>query len=73
MQIQVSVDKNRHLCIAGDRSASSESNSWKIIRQERPTGTLQRKFELPEDANISHLSAKLAEGLLTITVAKLDV
>ena len=67
------VDKEQNLCIKGERLNPADSKGWKYNQQERETGTLQRKFELPEDADTSNLSAKLVEGVLTITVNKLDI
>ena len=70
--VQVEVDKEQNLCIKGERLTPADSKEWKYNQQERETGTLQRKFELPEDADTSNVSAKLVEGVLTITVNKLD-
>lgn len=70
--VQVEVDQEQKLCIKGERLTPADSQGWKYNQQEREAGTLQRKFELPEDADTSNISAKLVEGVLTITVNKLD-
>lgn len=49
-----------------------EEEGCKYIRLERRVPQkLQRKFKLPEDANMSAISAKCENGVLTIVVEKL--
>lgn len=49
-----------------------EEEGCKYIRLERRVPhKLLRKFKLPEDANVSAISAKCENGVLTIVVEKL--
>lgn len=49
-----------------------EEEGCKYIRLERRVPQkLLRKFKLPEDANVSAISAKCENGVLTIVVEKL--
>lgn len=49
-----------------------EEEGCKCIRLERRVPQkLLRKFKLPEDANVSAISAKCENGVLTIVVEKL--
>lgn len=49
-----------------------EEEGCKYIRLERRVPQkLLRKFKLPEDANVSAISAKCENGFLTIVVEKL--
>lgn len=51
----------------------SEDSTVKTIRSERFSGTVKRSFTLSEDVNEDSISAKLDNGVLTITLAKREV
>ena len=60
------------MCIKAERHTSANS-TCKYTKQERHIGTLERMFELPEDADVGQVSAKLADGVLTIRINKLHI
>ena len=65
--------KERHLHVSGTR----ESNTWgekdKVLRQERRFGKFHRTFSLPEGINEQAVSAKFIDGVLEITIPKVEV
>lgn len=68
--IKVQVDKERRLIVSGDRKKEEMEVSWKQQKQERRFGAFQRKFQLPEDADVNKIQGKAENGVLTITVKK---
>lgn len=73
--IQVTVEDERSLVIRsyGKRKREDgEEEGCKYIRLERRAPQkLLRKFRLPENADVSSISAKCENGVLTIVVEKL--
>jgi HSP20 family protein len=66
----VLVDINaRRLSIEAVRK---EVKDLKYNRKESFTGTYKRSFILPDDADAENISAAMEDGVLTVTVAKLD-
>ncbi|KAL9247248.1 hypothetical protein vseg_020700 [Gypsophila vaccaria] len=74
--VQVQVEDNNVLVIRSNgkrkRDDTEEEKGCKYLKLER-TGVqkLMRKFRLPQDADMSSISAKCENGVLTVTVAKL--
>eukprot|EP00775_Hariotina_reticulata_P012159 gene12159-12297_t len=62
--------KDRVLKLSGERKAPAdwESSSWQ--QKERRFGSFERAWQLPEDADSQGISAKVTEGVLTVTVPK---
>ncbi|XWS20016.1 hypothetical protein CRYUN_Cryun31cG0065400 [Craigia yunnanensis] len=73
--IQVTVENENTLVIksGGKRKREEvEEEGCKYIRLERkPPQKLMRKFRLPENANVSAITAKCENGVLTVVVEKL--
>uniref|UniRef100_A0A2P2JAI5 Heat-shock protein n=1 Tax=Rhizophora mucronata TaxID=61149 RepID=A0A2P2JAI5_RHIMU len=72
--IQVTVEDEKTLVIksGGKRKREDgEEEGCKYIRLERRAPQkLMRKFRLPEDANVSAITAKCENGVLTVVVEK---
>ena len=72
--VQVQTKDNK-LTIAGKRERSSQSqegdNSSKQ-RYERTFGKFSRQLRLPEDADSNNIKAKVDDGVLTVTISKLE-
>lgn len=67
--LSIKLSKERVLTISGERKSAVEDD--KMLKQrERGFGPFERRWELPEDADSEGISAKVAEGVLTITVPK---
>ncbi|XVF86960.1 hypothetical protein PTKIN_Ptkin18bG0082400 [Pterospermum kingtungense] len=73
--IQVAVEDENTLVIrsGGKRKREEvEEEGCKYIRLERkPPQKLMRKFRLPENANVSAITARCENGVLTVVVEKL--
>ncbi|DBA73956.1 hypothetical protein WJX77_003207 [Trebouxia sp. C0004] len=69
--IKVQVDKDRKLIVSGERKQEDMDVNWRQQKQERRFGAFQRKFQLPEDADVSKIQGKAENGVLTITISKI--
>ncbi len=69
--MQVQVDKDRKLIVSGERKQEEMDVNWRQQKQERRFGAFQRKFQLPEDADVSKIQGKAESGVLTITISKI--
>ena len=56
--LQVQVDKDRKLIISGERKKEEMDVNWRQQKQERRFGAFQRKFQLPEDADVDKIMGK---------------
>jgi len=62
--------KGKNLSIAGERNLRSEGDNMKYYRREREAGSFSRIIGLPGDIDADSVKAKLANGILEVTVAK---
>lgn len=73
--IQVTVEDENTLVIRSNgkrKREDGEEESCKYIRLERrPPRKLLRKFRLPDNCNLSSITAKCENGVLTVVVEKL--
>ncbi|XP_042052345.1 17.4 kDa class III heat shock protein-like [Salvia splendens] len=73
--IQVTVEEENTLVIKSNgkrKREEGEEEGCKYIRLERrPPQKLTRKFRLPDNCNVSAISAKCENGVLTVVVKKL--
>lgn len=67
--IELEVKDNR-LFVSGERKASLEKE--KVLRSERRYGKFSRIFTLPQDVNTDAIEARFEEGVLTVTVPKVE-
>ncbi len=63
----------KSITISGERKISDEDANARYHRREREAGRFSRILELPGDINTDKVEAGLADGILTITVAKAEV
>ena len=69
----ISVEiKGKELVISGERRFIKDVSGTSYHIMERAYGPFYRKFLLPDDVDTSKISANLQNGLLTITVLKLN-
>jgi HSP20 family protein len=66
--LQVQVEDNKLMIDAA--RADPDHADLKCVRQEFPVVDYQAAYELPDDVDASAIGAKLANGILTITLAK---
>jgi HSP20 family protein len=65
--LSIKLSKDRVLTVSGQRSPPVEEG---FSQKERLYGPFSRSWALPDDADSEGISAKVAEGVLTITVPK---
>lgn len=65
--LSIKLSKERVLTLSGQRSPPVEEG---FSQKERLFGAFSRTWTLPEDADSEGISAKVAEGVLTVTVPK---
>lgn len=69
--VKISVD-NGVLTIRGERHQEQEEKGKKYHRVERFFGTFVRSFTLPDNIDEKHIDASFKDGMLTLTVPKLE-
>jgi HSP20 family molecular chaperone IbpA len=67
--LSIKLSQERVLTISGERKPAYYDAST-LQQQERAVGSFERRWQLPEDAESEGISAKVADGVLTITVPK---
>ncbi len=67
--IQLEVT-GKNLAISGERKIRSEGNNARYHRKEREEGKFSRIIGLPGEVNAEGVNAKLANGVLTVAIAK---
>ena len=58
--------------ISGERSKEQEEKNDKWHRVERSSGKFMRRFRLPENAKVEEVKASMENGVLTVTVPKME-
>jgi HSP20 family protein len=62
----------KNISISGERKIASEEEGTKYHRKEREAGRFSRAIALPGDIDTGKIKAKLADGVLTVVVAKAE-
>ncbi|MCX7880144.1 MAG: Hsp20/alpha crystallin family protein [Ignavibacteria bacterium] len=72
--VKVSINDENILTIEGEkkREVKTEDKSRNFIRIERSFGSFQRSFMLPDNVKRDNVSAKFENGVLTITLEKVE-
>ncbi|KAH7387550.1 hypothetical protein KP509_16G029300 [Ceratopteris richardii] len=71
-EVKVQVQDGRVLQISGERKKEEVSHGEKWHRVERAHGSFLRRFRLPENAQVDKVSAAMENGVLTVTVPKIQ-
>jgi HSP20 family protein len=69
--IKINV-KDNMLHITGERSVEQKDNSDDYYRIERRRGSFNRRFSLPDSVNENEIKAKFKDGVLAVTLPKLE-
>nr|XP_043632744.1 18.5 kDa class I heat shock protein-like [Erigeron canadensis] len=72
-EVKVQVEDDRVLQISGERNKESEEKGDTWHRVERSSGKFMRRFKLPENAKVDEVKAAMENGVLTVTVPKIEV
>ncbi|KAK1426818.1 hypothetical protein QVD17_15498 [Tagetes erecta] len=72
-EVKVEVEDGNVLQIRGERNVEKEDKNEKWHRVERSSGSFTRRFRLPENAKMDEVKAAMENGVLTITVPKVEV
>ena len=72
-EVKVEVEDDRVLHIRGERNIEKEDKNDTWHRVERSSGKFMRRFRLPENAKMDQIRASMENGVLTVTVPKLEV
>jgi len=66
--LEVTVEQGA-LVVTGEKS-EPEVGEGRVLRRERGYGPFARTIPLPEEADLSHVTAKLKDGELQVTVGR---
>lgn len=72
--VKLSVNEDNVLLIKGTkkREAKDENKDLSFVRVERSYGEFTRSFTLPENVNRESVKAKFENGLLNVTIDKVE-
>lgn len=70
--IKVSINDDNILILKGEKKAEEAKEGKSFLRTERFYGSFSRSFILPENLNKDEVSAKFEDGLLELTIPKLE-
>ncbi|XP_007026852.2 PREDICTED: class I heat shock protein [Theobroma cacao] len=71
-EVKVEIEEGRVLQLSGERSVEKEDKNEKWHRIERGRGKFLRRFRLPENAKVDEVKATMENGVLTVTMPKVE-
>ena len=71
-EVKVQVVDGRTLEIGGERKKEEVQKGDKWHRVERAQGSFLRRIRLPENANVDEVKAQVQDGVLTVTIPKVQ-
>ncbi|XP_030447259.1 18.1 kDa class I heat shock protein-like [Syzygium oleosum] len=71
-EVKVEIEDDQVLQISGERNVEKEDRNDTWHRVERSSGKFMRRFRLPENAKMDQVRASMENGVLTVTVPKVE-
>ncbi|KAL1218754.1 17.8 kDa class I heat shock protein [Cardamine amara subsp. amara] len=71
-EVKVEIEDDTVLKISGERYVEKEEKQDTWHRMERSSGQFSRKFRLPENVKMDQVKASMENGVLTVTVPKVE-
>ncbi|XP_031486528.1 17.8 kDa class I heat shock protein-like [Nymphaea colorata] len=71
-EVKVEIEEGSVLQISGRRNKEVEEKNDQWHRVERSSGEFLRRFRLPENAKVDQVKAAMENGVLTVTVPKVE-
>ncbi|MBI5324272.1 MAG: Hsp20/alpha crystallin family protein [Ignavibacteriae bacterium] len=71
-EVKVSVDEDNILTIKGEKKFEKKNDIKVCCRSERTFGDFERSFQLPDIASADKIEAKYENGMLYLSVPKLE-
>jgi HSP20 family protein len=71
-EIAIDIDQGTLVVSGVRKSTSEESEDEKYYRVESYSGSFRRSFRLPDDADVSSVSATHKDGVLTVRVPRAE-
>ncbi|XP_020205751.1 18.5 kDa class I heat shock protein [Cajanus cajan] len=72
-EVKVQIEDDKVLHISGERNVQKEDRNDTWHRVERSSGKFTRRFRLPDNAKVDKVKASMENGVLTVTVPKVEV
>eukprot|EP00897_Mesotaenium_endlicherianum_P004467 jgi/Mesen1/4048/ME000213S03073 len=69
-EVKVQIEDGNVLSISGKRQKEEKQETDRYHRIERSTGSFQRRFRLPDNAEVDKIQAQSENGVLTVHVPK---
>ncbi len=70
--VKVTISEDRVLTIRGEKKQERKVEERNFLRVERTFGSFSRSFMLPENVKVDDIDAKFENGVLTITIPKVE-
>ncbi|XP_010557232.1 PREDICTED: 17.6 kDa class I heat shock protein 2-like isoform X2 [Tarenaya hassleriana] len=71
-EVKVEIEDDSVLKISGERHVEKEDKNDTWHRVERSSGKFSRRFRLPENIKMDEVRASMENGVLTVTVPKVE-
>jgi HSP20 family protein len=71
--IKLTIDDNNLLTLEGEKKSSTQDKTKNYVKQEIFYGSFQKTIKLPENIDKDKLETKYNNGILTVTISKVEI